>query len=319
MSSGAPARPARWARSASSARSATWAWGFIAVAVLGISSSAPVSVAVAAPVLAVAFWRNAVGALASGVWTRVSDPAGLRRLDRRGWVLAVLAGLFLAVHFWLWLTGLRLTSVTASTALAATAPVWVIGFQLLRGERVPRVVLAGVGLAIVGTLAITGVDAARSGRALAGDLLSVASAVAVTGYLVSGQRVMRQASAPVYTLVAYSACALSLLPVALLSHAALTGFSVRAWVELGVIALGAQLLGHTMLNAALPVIGATAVSLAVLLETPGAAVVAWVWLGQDPPLTVIPGTVLMLLGLVVVARAGAPDPGPDVAVIGGAE
>jgi drug/metabolite transporter (DMT)-like permease len=175
---------------------------------------------------------------------------------------------------------------------------------------VPRAVLLGVALAIAGTLAITGVDAARSGRALLGDLLSLASAVAATGYLIGGRRVMRETSTAVYTMLAYGACALVLLPVALAGHTALWGFSGRAWVELGVIALAAQVLGHTMLNVALPVVGTTAVALAILLETPGAALVAWAWLGQTPPLTVVPGTVLMLAGLVVVARSGSSDPAP---------
>jgi drug/metabolite transporter (DMT)-like permease len=62
-------------------------------------------------------------------------------------------------------------------------------------------------------------------------------------------------------------------------------------------------LGHSLLNAALPVAGATPVSLAILWEVPGAALVAWLWLGAAPPWTVVPGALLVLAGLVVVIRA----------------
>ena len=44
----------------------------------------------------------------------------------------------------------------------------------------------------------------------------------------------------------------------------------------------------------------------MLLEVPGASLVAWAWLGQVPPLAVLPGTVLVLAGLV----AGAAREGP---------
>jgi drug/metabolite transporter (DMT)-like permease len=319
-------------------------WLLVAVAVVGISTSAPVSAATAAPVLAIAFWRNLVGAGVSGVWlvatglrARRSGPAappasagpdepgrirpGRIRPGRitagRVRRAAVLAGLLLAVHFVTWLSGLRLSTVTASTALVSTTPVWTVGFDLVRRRAVPRAVLLGVALAMAGVVVITGVDAARSGPALAGDLLSLAGAVAGAGYVAVGDVVMRSASAASYTLHAYGTCAAVLLPVALLDGAPVTGFAARTWVELGVVTVGAQLLGHTLLNVALPKVGVTPLALAILLEIPGAALVAWVWLGQVPPAGVVPGAVLMLTGLVVVVRArartavsGGRPPGP---------
>jgi drug/metabolite transporter (DMT)-like permease len=291
--------------------SSTRAWLLVMIAIAGISSSAPVTAVTAAPVLAVAFWRNLVGALISGAWVGVRERDGLSALGVRARWLAGLAGLLLAVHFATWLTGLRLTSVTASTALVCTTPVWTVGYDLIRRTPVPRAVLLGVLLAMIGVVAITGVDAARSGDALLGDVLSLAGSVAAAGYVVVGDRVMRTTSAAVYTLLAYAICASFLLPVCVLTGTQLTGFSQRTWIEVGVVTLGAQVLGHTLLNAALPRVGVTPVALAILLEVPGASLVAWVWLGQVPPLAVLPGTVLMLLGLVIVVRSRrAADPGP---------
>jgi drug/metabolite transporter (DMT)-like permease len=59
----------------------------------------------------------------------------------------------------------------------------------------------------------------------------------------------------------------------------------------------AQLFGHTAFNAALPVVGAPALALAILLEVPGATAVAWVWLGQTPPPGAVPGLLTILAGL----------------------
>jgi drug/metabolite transporter (DMT)-like permease len=282
------------------------AWVLVAVAIFGISSSAPVTAATAAPVLAVAFWRNLVGALVSGIWTGMRDRQGPAALAVRGRWLSVLAGVLLAIHFATWFSSLRLTSVTASTALVCTTPIWTVGFDLVRRIPVPRPVMLGVLLAMVGVIAITGVDAARSADALLGDALALIGAMAGAGYVVVGDRVMRAASTAVYTMLAYGVCAALLLPAALLTGTQLIGFSQRTWIELAVVTIGAQVLGHTLLNAALPEVGVTPVALALLLEIPGASLVAWAWLGQVPPVSVLPGTVLMLLGLVTVVRSRRP-------------
>jgi drug/metabolite transporter (DMT)-like permease len=71
--------------------------------------------------------------------------------------------------------------------------------------------------------------------------------------------------------------------------------------------VAAQLLGHSLINVVLRSTSPTVVSLAILLETPGAAIVAYVWLHQHPPWTAIPGLVLLFAGLVVVARSRGDD------------
>ena len=284
------------------------AWVAVGIGVLGISLAAPIGAATAAPALAVAFWRSAAGAVATAPMVMVGRRrAGLRGLDGRGWAGCLGSGALLAVHFALWLPSLRLTSVMASTALVATTPVWTVlaaaGVGRRVGVRVPAGAWAGVGLALAGVLVVTGVDAGHGVAGLTGDLLALAGGMASAGYVLVGERVRRTTSTAVYTLVAYATCAVLLLPVCLLLRTPLAGWGPRTWVELGVLTVSAQLLGHSLLNAALPVAGATPVSLAILLEVPGAAVVAWLWLGSVPPVTVLPGAVLVLAGLVAVTRS----------------
>jgi hypothetical protein len=42
------------------------------------------------------------------------------------------------------------------------------------------------------------------------------------------------------------------------------------------------------------------VSLALLFEVPGAAVIAAIWLGQTPPVEAVPAAVLLLVGIGIV-------------------
>ncbi len=282
--------------------------GLIATGVVAVSFSGPIGASCLAPALAIAFWRNALGAAAGAPFTvgrRRAELTALVRDQRRVLLTAVIAGAFLALHFGLWIPSLRLTTVTASTALVTTTPLFTVALTRLRGLSVPRGVLVGVLLALVGVVVITGVDATGSTDALRGDLMALGGGAAAAGYVGAGESVRRTVGTASYTLVAYTTCALVLLPVCLLTGTALWGFSARSWVEIAVLTLTAQLLGHTLLNRALRSAGATTVSLAVLLEVPGAAVVAWVWLGQVPPLAVLPGAALVLTGLAVVVRTQA--------------
>jgi drug/metabolite transporter (DMT)-like permease len=283
-------------------------FGLLGVGVVAVSFSGPIAAATAAPALAVAFWRNALGAAAVLPFASTRRRAELARVlgsDRRVLARAVAAGLVLAVHFGLWIPSLRLTSVTAATALVTTAPLFTMVADRLGGRRVPSAVVVGVLTSVVGVLVITGVDASSSPRALTGDLLALGGGAAAAGYTLLGASVRRTMSTTGYTSLAYTVCALALVPVCLLAGAPLAGYAPRTWAELAVLTLTAQLLGHSLLNRALRSVGATTVSLAVLLEVPGATLVAWTFWGQSPPAATLPGAALLLAGLAVVVRAGA--------------
>lgn len=280
-------------------------WALVAVGVVAVSFSAPIAATSAAPALAVAFWRNALACVGVLPWTAVRRRDEVRRLlrtERRTLAVAVAAGLTLALHFGLWIPSLRLTSITASTALATTTPLWTLLLERVQGVRPGRAVLGGVLLSVAGVLLITGVDATASRQALLGDALALAGGAAGAGYAVLGSSVRRTTSTATYTAIAYSVCALTLLPVCLLTGQQLVGFSARTWLGLLALTLTAQLLGHSLLNRALRVLGATPVALVILLEVPGAALLAWAFWGQQPPLATLPGAALVLLGLGVVLR-----------------
>lgn len=281
-------------------------WALVAVGVVAVSFSAPIAATSAAPALAVAFWRNAMAGVVVLPWTalrRRAEIAHLLRAERRTALIAVAAGLVLALHFGLWIPSLRLTSITASTALVTTTPLWTILLERLQGVRPGSGVLVGVMVSLSGVLVITGVDATASREALLGDALAVAGGAAAAGYAVLGAKVRRTTSTTSYTAIAYSVCALVLLPVCLLSGQQLGGYSLRTWLGLAALTFTAQLLGHSLLNRVLRVLGPTPVAQAILLEVPGAALLAWLFWHQQPPAATVPGAVLVLLGLGLVLRA----------------
>lgn len=272
----------------------------LGVGVVGVSLSGPLIAAMAAvPALAIAFWRMAVA-------TAVTAPVGLartgamRRLDRGDLWLIAGAGLALAAHFALWVTSLKLTSVASSTALVCLQAGWVVLFTWIGGQRPERRTLIGLGTCLVGVLVVTGVDFSVSAKDLLGDLLALLGGVGSALYMIVGGRVRQRTDTTVYTLLCYGVCSLLLVTVCVAGSVPLTGFSREDWVQLGALAVASQLLGHSVFNHLLATVSPTVVSLVILLEVPGAALLAGIFLGQSPPAGVYAGLVVLLAGLTVV-------------------
>jgi drug/metabolite transporter (DMT)-like permease len=274
--------------------------------VVGISMSGPLTALVTAPFLAIAFWRNAAGAaaLVPVLLTRERRTlAGLRMRDLRS---SALAGLFLAGHFASWLPSLSMTSVAASIALVTSTPIWTALIARISGVRLSAGVWWGLVLAVVGAALIAGVDVTVSLRALAGDGLALLGAICASGYVLAGARARQRLTTSGYTVVCYSVCALAVAVAALVAGSPLAGFPLRDWLLIAAITVCAQLFGHTLLNLVLSSVGPTVVSLAVLLEVPGALVVALVLLHQLPPLLALPGMAAVVAGVALVVRGSRP-------------
>lgn len=273
------------------------------VAIVSISASAPIIVAFTGPVLAIALWRNIIGAI-------ITVPIALRHRDtlrvmpRKHWHYSIAAGVLLGVHFATWIPSLRYTSIAASTALVATQVVWTALIAFAAGHRAPRAEWVGIGVALVGTLVLTGIDISLEPRALFGDLLSLVGAMTAAGYVVLGQRVRSTLPLSAYTAIVYTVAAITLLVACLLTGTRIWGFGATDWWLIVAITLFAQFGGHTLMNMALRSFSATAVSLAILFEMPGATLLGWIWPGQTPPWELLPAAALILLGLVLVLRSG---------------
>jgi drug/metabolite transporter (DMT)-like permease len=304
------------------------------VGVLAVSLAAPLMAALVVPPLAIAFWRNALAtaAIAPVVGYRVvahrdmrTSPEGQEvtapaRAAASTWpganalVPVALAGACLAAHFGFWITSLGMTSVASSTAIVSLQVLWVVGYDVLRGSEVRRKVLAGVVLAVAGAVVVSGVDLSISARALAGDALALLGSIGVAAYAVIGGRVRQTMSTAAYTLGCYGTAAVLLLVATLVSGQALTGYDADQWAKLGVLAATAQLLGHSVFNHLLATVSPMVVSLTILLEIPGASLIAAAWLDQVPGVAAFAGLALILAGMAVVILS-APESVEDEAVV----
>ncbi|MET8281917.1 DMT family transporter [Micromonospora sp. NPDC005174] len=283
--------------------------GAVGLAVVAVSSSGPLIAYAAAPALAIAFWRNLLAVALLSPFSLARRRAEFRRLTvgvgRREGLFCVLSGVALAAHFATWVPSAQLTSVAAATALGATQPIWQGLIARAQGRRLPLVVWIGVAVAAGGAVIATGADVGVSGRAVAGDLLAVTGGIFAAVYTAFGERARASISTTTYTTICYGICAAILLVVCLLGGVRLVGFDPRTWLAILALVAGAQLLGHSMFNYALHKISATTVSVLILLEVPGAALLGWAWLHQVPRPYALVGMALLLVGVAVVVLGGA--------------
>ena len=274
----------------------------MAVMLLFLSASGPIIAATAAPALAIAFWRCILGSGATGIWLLARRSREVLSLTRRELRLIAAAGILLGLHFAAWVPSLRFTSVAASTAIVATQPVWAALIARARGVRIAPAAWLGIGISLLGVLVLTGIDASLDPRALIGDGLALLGAILAAAYISVGEHARKTVSTATMTFVLYAVSALTVLVIVIVLRVPLTGFSLQAWALILLLTLTAQLMGHSLMNRLLATVPATVISLTILLELPGAAIIAAIVLGQMPPLSLIPAMLLILAGLVLVIR-----------------
>lgn len=270
----------------------------LALGVVAISCAAVLVRLAEAPPLAVAAFRM----LAASV---LLLPVGLlragdemRHLLRSQWRLLALAGVLLALHFSLWISSLSHTSVASSVVLVTTTPLFVaLASWALFRERLRKATFAGIAISLAGALFIGYAGLDRGGAALSGNLLALAAAMAMAGYLLVGRRLRRSAGLLAYSSVVFSVAALVLLFAAIISGTPFRGYTGTTYIAMLALALVPQLVGHMSLNWALRFLPATMVTVAVLGEPVGASFLAWTALGEPPTELEVAGGVLMMAGI----------------------
>ncbi|MEZ3143383.1 DMT family transporter [Halobaculum sp. MBLA0143] len=291
----------------------------LSVAVLAVSTSAILVEWSRAPSLVKAFYRVLFTTLllvplAVG---RSADRRAFRRLRGRDLAVAVVSGAALALHFAAWFESLRWTSVAASVTLVQSQPIFVaVGAWALLDERVTARTVAGIVVALVGTVLLAGGDALVGGTAVGprptfGNALALVGAVCYTVYVLAGRSLRQRFPVVPYVVVVYGVCTVVLLGAAVARGHPLLGYARREWLLFVGMAVGPGLVGHTVVNWALAHVESSVVSVSLVGEPVGSTVLAALLLAEVPtPVTAV-GGVIVLAGIAVTARERAAADDPD--------
>jgi drug/metabolite transporter (DMT)-like permease len=279
----------------------------LVVAVLAMSWAGPLVKFATAPASAVSAWRLVFSvAFIAFVLALRKTRADAFRLDRREWLLASVAGVLLALHFWAWIASLSLTTVASSVVLVSMQPIFVatMSATLLHEHATTRqwigILVACTGAVIIGVSDAGSGETARS--VLLGDALALAGALFVSGYYVIGRGLRQRLDLWVYIALVYGIAAVVLvLIVAIDPGVQLTGYPARDWWIFGALAAGPMMLGHTGVNYALRYVRAYVANIAIMGEPIGATIIAWSLpaLREVPSVGMLMGGILILSGILL--------------------
>ena len=295
----------------------SWAYAALGLGVLVVSSSSILvryAQAAGVPSLSIAALRLALAALLLTPLALARTAGEIRGLPRRDMVLALLAGSLLAAHFATWISSLAYTSVASSTVLVTTNPIWIaLASMLIFRERIARRLVVAIGIAVGGSALIFLADSGAGGggaggetaqpNPLLGNTLALLGALSVSGYFLIGRALRRRLSLLAYIWLIYASCACVLVGVALIAEAPLWGFSATGWGFLFALALGPQLLGHSVFNWALKHVSTTFIALAILGEPIGSSLLALLLFGERLSLLQSAGFAVLLCGIYLAARS----------------
>jgi len=274
-----------------------------------------------APSLTIAAYRLSLATLALAPFAFFLRRDELRSLTPREVLLALLSGVFLALHFASWITSLEYTSVASSVVLVSTTPLWVALLSpFTLKEPVHRRVGAGMALALIGGTVVGLSDACAwsgsafvcpplgefvRGRAFLGDLLALLGALMAAFYLILGRKLRARTSLLSYVFVVYGMAAVALIALMFAAGQKPFGYPPPAYLWFLLLALVPQLLGHSTFNWALRYLSAAYVAITLLGEPVGSTLLAYFLLDETPTWLKSFGAILILVGIYVASTAEA--------------
>lgn len=270
----------------------------IAIGVLSVSLSAILVKLSTADAGVTAFYRmffTVVIMFPLFMWKYTSE---LKMLTKRDWLFSTIAGVFLAFHFILWFESLNYTSVASSTVLVTLQPLFAfIGTYLFFKEKVSIKTIVAAMTAITGSFIISWGDFRVGGTALFGDFLALFACILVTVYLLFGQDVRKRLSLITYTMVLYSISTITLFFYVLLKGESFGPYSSNDWIVFVLLAIIPNLLGHTLFNWSLKWVSVNVISIAILFEPVGAAILAIIIFEEYLSASQLIGGLIVMLGI----------------------
>lgn len=266
-----------------------------------------------APSITIAAFRLSLAALLLLPYTVIKYKKELRSLSGIDIRFALLAGIFLAIHFATWITSLEYTTVTSSVVLVSTSPLWVAAMApIFLGEKSSPIVIAGMVVALLGggIIALSDVCSWLSGqflclslagnlgsRSLFGDFLAVLGAISGAVYLIIGRYLRRKITLTPYIFLVYGTAAIILVITmfSLVGPPPIYPPRVYSWFIL--LALVPQLVGHSIFNWSLKYLPAGYIAVTLLGEPIGSSFLAYIFLKEIPTVVKIIGAILILIGI----------------------
>ncbi|MEZ4812124.1 MAG: DMT family transporter [Caldisericia bacterium] len=245
-------------------------------------------------VFATAFWRIAVGA----VFVAFIGKPWQIKANLKSIFLAVLAGIFMALHFVVWVWSFDYVSVAVSVVLVTTVPIFVVAFEyiFLKNKPTSKTVF-GVALAMIGAIIVSVTGLSSGFGQILGSLLALAGALTAACFFFLSKLAQREMISWQTISVMFITAAFVMLIFLPFTGVSLVGFDKTGWFAVILMGLLSQLIGQSALNISVTRLSTTITTTAVLFEPVGASILAWFMFRETITPLVFVGGVVIILGV----------------------
>ncbi|QAT43875.1 DMT family transporter [Aminipila luticellarii] len=256
-----------------------------------------------APAMAIGFYRLAFALPVFAVMTLVRHREEALSMTKKQLGGCAVAGIFLAGHFFSWFTGIEHTSVASGSVLAMTDPFMILLISVfIFKEKTNKKAVAGVIVAFIGSVIISGSDYSISADTLFGDIMCLFAALFIGLYFIAGNKFRKGINAAVYVFFVFLFCWITFTIGMLVTGTPFTGYSANDMFWIFVMAMVCQIGAHAVFNWCLGYTSALYVATCENLETFISTGVAMVLFAEIPSIWQIVGGLTIVAGVMYYTR-----------------
>ena len=220
--------------------------------------------------------------------------------------ISAISGIILANHFLCWIQSISYISIAESTALVTTTPIWVGIFSVLfLHEKISIRFFWGILFSGLGSLIMffSGWIGKPPESNTLGYLLATTGAILMACYLLIGQRLRNKISLMKYIFLTNAFAAFFLMLFLIPTGVPYEVFNINIMGLILILSLGPQIVGHTLIISLARQLSAVFVSLIIICEPVGAAILAHVIFGETMPGLTLISFALLILGVFLAGSA----------------
>ena len=213
----------------------------------------------------------------------------------------IIAGFFLAAHFISWIASIQMTSIANSIFLESTHPFFGLLLSVLILKEFPKLaIIPAFFIALIGMFFIVYNDWNLDNSKTIGNLLAVSSALFLALYLLIARFNRNKVDLILYLIYVYGFAALFCAIYIIINNLSFWGYKWNGWLFMLLLALGPNLIGHSLLNWASRKIEIYKVNLMLLLEPVLATLMGIIFILEYPSSSFYLGAFLIILALLFI-------------------
>lgn len=236
----------------------------------------------------------------------------LMRLTLRDYWLGAIAGFWLTINLFMLFLSLEYASVLVTSVLRRTTPLWIIVPEIIwLGAVFTRGIWLSLALTLVGValIALGGLDSGSAGsHPLLGAGMSAFGAICFGIYLLIGRQLNNKMPTLLFSWLVFLGGAIVTTFFMVLTRTPTFGYPPSSYVWMLIVTFLAQVLGHIVINMGLQLFSATAMSIIMQMGVVLSAIIAVFAFGEIPTLPQLIGSLLVIIGVVLVTMEQSKQP-----------